>query len=105
MFAQKDADGQDFAKDSELVHQLVNLLQHDLRVAIVTAASYGGDSTGYEQRLSGLLSGFQDAELSAERLARFFVLGKRCIRSNTPRYSDTHTLYCYYCCCCCCYCC
>ncbi|KAI8056059.1 IMP-specific 5-nucleotidase [Syncephalis plumigaleata] len=72
------ADGQDFAKDSELVHQLVNLLQHDLRVAIVTAASYGGDATGYERRLSGLLAGFQDAGLSAERLARFFVLGGEC---------------------------
>ncbi|RKP09918.1 IMP-specific 5'-nucleotidase [Thamnocephalis sphaerospora] len=72
------ADGQDFAKDSELVGRLVALLQYDLRVAIVTAASYGSDAVGYEQRLSGLLSGFQEAGLSAERLARFFVLGGEC---------------------------
>jgi IMP and pyridine-specific 5'-nucleotidase len=81
-----DADGQDFEKDSALVHSLITLLEHDLRVGIVTAASYGSDATGYERRLSGLLNGFAEAGLSPERLARFFVLGKSCWMITTTKH-------------------
>ncbi|CAG8590539.1 861_t:CDS:10, partial [Diversispora eburnea] len=61
-------DGKDFEQDSELVNLLVRLLKCDLIVCVVTAAGYSGDSERYEQRLSGLLKGFQTAKLPKEIL-------------------------------------
>lgn len=71
------ADGADFAKDSQLVQLIIQLLGHGLYVAIVTAAGYPGDAERYEQRLSGLLDGFRTSAMSEEALGRFYVLGKR----------------------------
>ncbi|CAG8807016.1 13018_t:CDS:2, partial [Dentiscutata erythropus] len=52
-------DGKDFEQDSELVKLLVKLLEFDFNVCVVTAAGYPGDAQRYEQRLSGLLKGFE----------------------------------------------
>ncbi|KAJ3125457.1 hypothetical protein HK098_000271 [Nowakowskiella sp. JEL0407] len=72
------ADGADFAQDSQLVSLLVNLLNHNLFVAIVTAAGYANDSQRYEKRLSGLLDGMRQSDLSPEQLGRFYVFGGEC---------------------------
>lgn len=45
---------------------------------MVTAAGYPNDPTRYEQRLSGLLKGFRERNLSEDILGRFFVLGGEC---------------------------
>ncbi|RHZ46827.1 hypothetical protein Glove_606g94 [Diversispora epigaea] len=71
-------DGKDFEQDSELVNLLVRLLKCDLIVCVVTAAGYSGDSERYEQRLSGLLKGFQTAKLPKEICNRFYLLGGEC---------------------------
>ncbi|CAG8561665.1 5759_t:CDS:10 [Funneliformis caledonium] len=71
-------DGKDFEHDSELVKLLMRLLEHDLYVCVVTAAGYPGDASRYEQRLSGLLKGFENARLSKEMCEKFFVLGGEC---------------------------
>ena len=69
------ADGADFARDSQLVELLIGLLQKNIHIAIVTAAGYPGDASRYEQRLSGLLDGFKQSDLSHEALSCFYVLG------------------------------
>jgi len=69
-------DGKDFEHDSGLVKLLVELLEYDLYVCVVTAAGYPGDAERYEQRLSGLLKGFENAHLTKSVCGRFFVLGK-----------------------------
>lgn len=71
-------DGKDFEHDSGLVKLLVELLEYDLYVCVVTAAGYPGDATRYEQRLSGLLKGFENARLPKSVCGRFFVLGGEC---------------------------
>ncbi|ORX91198.1 IMP-specific 5-nucleotidase [Basidiobolus meristosporus CBS 931.73] len=71
-------DGKDFAKDSELVLLLIELLRNNLYVAIVTAAGYGNAHIKYESRLSGLLEGFRQSQLTKEQLSRFYVLGGEC---------------------------
>ena len=68
-------DGQDFEHDSGLVNLLVKLLGHNLNVCVVTAAGYPGDASRYEQRLSGLLKGFEIAQLPKNICEKFFVLG------------------------------
>ena len=69
-------DGKDFEHDSALVNLLMSLLKYNLNVCVVTAAGYPGDASRYEQRLSGLLKGFEDAQLSKNMCEKFFVLGK-----------------------------
>ncbi|CAB4397613.1 unnamed protein product [Rhizophagus irregularis] len=71
-------DGQDFEHDSALVNLLVSLLKYNLIVCVVTAAGYPGDALRYEQRLSGLLKGFENARLSKNMCEKFFVLGGEC---------------------------
>ncbi|CAI2163008.1 14539_t:CDS:10 [Funneliformis geosporum] len=71
-------DGKDFEHDSELVKLLMRLLEHKLYVCVVTAAGYSGDASRYEQRLSGLLKGFENARLSKEMCENFFLLGGEC---------------------------
>ncbi|CAG8568517.1 4547_t:CDS:10 [Acaulospora morrowiae] len=71
-------DGEDFEQDSKSVNLLVQLLKYDLNVCVVTAAGYPGDAKRYEERLSGLLKGFQTAQLSKKFCERFFVLGGEC---------------------------
>ena len=72
------ADGASFTHDAYLVQLLTTLLQHDLFVAIVTAAAYGPSPFAYERRLSGLLDGFRAAHLTPQQLSRFYVLGGEC---------------------------
>ncbi|KAJ3345828.1 IMP 5'-nucleotidase, partial [Kappamyces sp. JEL0680] len=72
------ADGADFEKDSELVELLCTLLRAGKKVAIVTAAGYPKDAARYEQRLSGLLLGFQESGVAASLLQNFYVLGGEC---------------------------
>lgn len=69
-------DGKDFEHDSGLVNLLVKLLEHNLNVCVVTAAGYPGDASRYEERLSGLLKGFENARLSKNICEKFFVLGE-----------------------------
>ncbi|TPX64465.1 hypothetical protein SpCBS45565_g05838 [Spizellomyces sp. 'palustris'] len=85
------ADGEDFAKDSQLVQLIIELLRNKLYVAIVTAAGYPGNAARYEKRLSGLLDGFKMSGLSSEALGRFYVLGGEC--NYLFRYdTDSHHL-------------
>ncbi|KAJ2431144.1 IMP 5'-nucleotidase [Coemansia sp. RSA 2531] len=72
------ADGQNFEEDTELTALLISLLRRQINVAIVTAAGYGDDAPRYENRLSGLLSGFAKAQLTTAEVSRFFVLGGEC---------------------------
>lgn len=72
------ADGQDFAKDSALVGLIISLLEHGIKVAIVTAAGYPGDAVRYEQRLSGLLDGFRNFKKNKDIFSNFYVLGGEC---------------------------
>ena len=72
------ADGKDFSADSQLVTLLIGLLKKDINVAIVTAAGYPRQPERYEQRLSGLLEGFKNADIPAKKLEKFFVLGGEC---------------------------
>ncbi|KAJ1732959.1 IMP 5'-nucleotidase [Coemansia biformis] len=72
------ADGQNFEEDSALTALLVALLRRRINVAIVTAAGYGSDAARYEMRISGLLKGFAAAGLTADEVARFYVLGGEC---------------------------
>ncbi|KAI9354084.1 IMP-specific 5-nucleotidase [Zopfochytrium polystomum] len=72
------ADGADFSRDSELVELIVRLLRNDINVAIVTAAGYPRDPTRYEQRLTGLLDGIRELNLTPLQKSRFFVLGGEC---------------------------
>ncbi|CAG8442610.1 6765_t:CDS:2 [Ambispora gerdemannii] len=67
-------DGADFDQDSALVNLLVRLLKFDLYVCVVTAAGYHTNAERYEQRLSGLLKGFERANLPKEIVGRFFLL-------------------------------
>ncbi|KAG9307469.1 hypothetical protein G9A89_017299 [Geosiphon pyriformis] len=71
-------DGDDFDQDSALVNSLVRLLEFDLYVCVVTAAGYHTDAQRYEQRLSGLLKGFERANLPKEVIERFYLLGGEC---------------------------
>lgn len=75
-FLYLDDDGQDFEHDSELVSLIINLLENNITVAVVTAAGYGDDNTRYEGRLMGLLKGFSNSKLTKEQKERFFVFGK-----------------------------
>lgn len=68
-------DGQNFQKESELVNRLIQLLEHGLSVAIVTAAAYGNLAEGYEKRLSGLLDAIIESPLTQKAKDRFFVFG------------------------------
>ncbi|KAI8585935.1 IMP-specific 5-nucleotidase [Geranomyces variabilis] len=87
------ADGADFARDSHLVKLIIDLLRHDLHVAIVTAAGYPGDAAKYEKRLSGLLAGFRDSRLPAAALERFYVLGGECNYLFRYDAKDAHLKY------------
>ncbi|KAJ2559677.1 IMP 5'-nucleotidase [Coemansia sp. RSA 1933] len=81
-------DGQNFEAGSDLTRLLVALLRRGIAVAIVTAAGYGTDASKYEARLSGLLHGFKEAQLGADAVSRFFVLGGECnfLFGCTPAY-------------------
>ncbi|KXN72487.1 IMP-specific 5-nucleotidase [Conidiobolus coronatus NRRL 28638] len=72
------ADGKDFEHNSNLVGLLIQLLRHNLNVAVVTAAGYGDETEKYEKRLSGLLKGFKESDLTPEQLERFYVFGGEC---------------------------
>ncbi|KAJ3321413.1 IMP 5'-nucleotidase [Boothiomyces sp. JEL0866] len=84
------ADGQDFAKDSELVGLIISLLEHGIKVAIVTAAGYPGNAERYEQRLSGLLDGFRNFKQDKEIFSNFYVLGNYLFRYD---HKDEHLHY------------
>ncbi|KAG0318885.1 IMP 5'-nucleotidase [Dissophora globulifera] len=71
-------DGTSFTDNSPLIPLLITLMRAGLRVAIVTAAGYPGDASKYEERLTGLLRGFQTYNLSEKLLSLFFVLGGEC---------------------------
>jgi IMP and pyridine-specific 5'-nucleotidase len=71
------ADGKDFSRDSKLVGLIISLLQNNIKVAIVTAAGYPGDSRRYEQRLSGLIDGFKQCA-NRRILENFYVMGGEC---------------------------
>ncbi|KAI8892617.1 IMP-specific 5-nucleotidase [Globomyces pollinis-pini] len=72
------ADGKDFPEDSELVGLIITLLSHNIKVAIVTAAGYPGNAKRYEERLSGLLSGFKNSKLDHKLFDNFYVFGGEC---------------------------
>ncbi|KAF9206703.1 IMP 5'-nucleotidase [Haplosporangium sp. Z 27] len=71
-------DGTSFTDNSPLIPLLISLMRAGLHVAIVTAAGYPGDAVKYEERLIGLLRGFQTQNLSEKMLERFYVLGGEC---------------------------
>ncbi|KAF9585388.1 IMP 5'-nucleotidase [Lunasporangiospora selenospora] len=71
-------DGTCFTDSSPLIPLLITLMRAGLRVAIVTAAGYPGDASKYEDRIQGLLRGFQKRNLSEPLLERFYVLGGEC---------------------------
>ena len=69
------SDGDNFAKDSDLLESIVMLLEHNINVAVVTAAGYQNAPDRYEQRLSGLLQGMREAKLTKGQMDKFIVLG------------------------------
>lgn len=70
-------DGKNF-EDAALGAQIARLLQRGVTVALVTAAGYGYDAARYERRLEGLLRVFDEANVPAETLRRFYVCGGEC---------------------------
>lgn len=81
-------DGGNFEPNSSLSIAIRMLLNKGVNVALITAAGYGHDGPKYEQRLQGLLAGFEEFRLSDEALNRFWVVGGecnyylRCMREN-----------------------
>ncbi|KAI8320524.1 IMP-specific 5'-nucleotidase 1 [Martensiomyces pterosporus] len=71
-------DGKNFEEDNQLTALLIALLRRGITVAIVTAAGYGGNAERYETRLSGLLKGFSNAQLTESQVGNFYVLGGEC---------------------------
>jgi IMP and pyridine-specific 5'-nucleotidase len=71
-------DGGNFAQDSPLVSDLIQLINKGIRVALVTAAGYPGQPERYEGRLAGLLAEMTARELDEEVASRFFVVGGEC---------------------------
>jgi IMP and pyridine-specific 5'-nucleotidase len=71
-------DGESFKEQEELSSGIAQLLIHNVRVCVVTAAGYGLDASQYERRLQGLLDSFIHYGLSSEQIERFFVCGGEC---------------------------
>uniref|UniRef100_A0A6S8JCL5 IMP-specific 5'-nucleotidase 1 n=1 Tax=Dunaliella tertiolecta TaxID=3047 RepID=A0A6S8JCL5_DUNTE len=72
------ADGCHFEQDNAMIAHIINLLQCDIHVAIVTAAGYPGEAHKFEGRLAGLLGSFRKLNLPAEVTDRFHVMGGEC---------------------------
>ena len=70
------ADGGNFDNE-EIRNFIIALLENGVYVAVVTAASYGEDGSGYERRLEGLMTGLRDQASPAAR-QRFLVCGGEC---------------------------
>ena len=71
------SDGGNFGDNVPLARTIGSLLQQGVYVILITAAGYGLEAPRYEQRVQGLLD-FLKAELEAEAMQRFFVLGGEC---------------------------
>eukprot|EP00158_Paraphelidium_tribonemae_P003224 Partr_v1_DN25973_c1_g1_i5_m68484 putative IMP-specific 5'-nucleotidase involved in IMP (inositol monophosphate) degradation (By similarity) len=70
-------DGANLLAESPLCRMMVQLLEMDIYVAIVTAAGYT-DPEKYEVRLSGLLEYMRGSRLTETQMARLFVVGGEC---------------------------
>lgn len=72
------SDGANFGHNAPLAKLIGDMLASGVRVAVITAASYGYDGAKYEERLEGLIAYFKANDFSAEVLANFFVIGGEC---------------------------
>mmetsp|Transcript_6193 Transcript_6193/g.9556 ORF Transcript_6193/g.9556 Transcript_6193/m.9556 type:complete len:460 (+) Transcript_6193:483-1862(+) len=68
-------DGACFEETNSTINGIIGLLRLGITVAIVTAAAYPDDPTGFEKRLAGLLSSFRREGLTADEIGRFWVMG------------------------------
>eukprot|EP00750_Incisomonas_marina_P029273 INCI7089.2.p1 GENE.INCI7089.2~~INCI7089.2.p1 ORF type:complete len:418 (-),score=70.33 INCI7089.2:559-1812(-) len=64
--------------NQSIIDSIVRLLQDGVVIAIVTAASYLDNASGYERRIDLLLQHFRQVKLPAEKLSNFYVLGGEC---------------------------
>jgi IMP and pyridine-specific 5'-nucleotidase len=71
------SDGKNF-NDVKLAQYIIQLLDHGIHVALVTAAGYGLDADKYEVRIGGLLDAFRQGNISETSAQRFYVLGGEC---------------------------
>ncbi len=72
------SDGGNFEEKSGLSYQIIELLKAGIIVCVITAANYQHDGSKYEVRLAGLLRRFIKANLSAEEIERFHIMGGEC---------------------------
>lgn len=72
------SDGGNFEEKSGLSYQIIELLKAGIVVCVITAANYQHDGSKYEIRLAGLLRRFIKANLSAEEIQRFHIMGGEC---------------------------
>ena len=71
------ADGRCITR-TDIIGSIIDLMKAGTVVAVVTAASYLENASGYEQRLSNLLQAFRDHQLKKETLQLFYVVGGEC---------------------------
>lgn len=72
-------DGGNFdAANDELALAIIRLLCHNVKVSVITAASYGWDGEKYERRLRGLLDRFIEENMTKSQVENFFIFGGEC---------------------------
>jgi IMP and pyridine-specific 5'-nucleotidase len=72
------SDGGNFAENSGLSFQIIELIKAGIMVCVITAANYQHEGDKYEVRLEGLLRRFVKAGLKAEEIERFHIMGGEC---------------------------
>lgn len=72
------SDGGNFAENSGLSFQIIELIKAGIIVCVVTAANYQHNGEKYEVRLEGLLRRFVKSGLQPEEIERFYIMGGEC---------------------------
>lgn len=86
------SDGGNFEKNEIIAKSIHELLKHDVRVVVITAAGYGTEGSKYAVRLQGLLDSFIDVGLSEEEVEKFYVVGGECNYYMKAHYSSTTSI-------------
>ena len=72
------SDGGNFAENSGLSFQIIELIKAGIIVCVITAANYQHNGEKYEVRLEGLLRRFIKSGLEADEIERFYIMGGEC---------------------------
>lgn len=82
------SDGGNFEKNEIIAKTIHELLKHDVKVVVITAAGYGTEGSKYAVRLQGLLDSFIEVGLTSDEVERFYVVGGECNYYMKAHYSS-----------------